>query len=79
LVEFESNETWKNNKPTLTSLKERKWDERDGRLWDDEIYDFSSFYLLFIYSWEERGEMRNEKNDFGKNIKEEINLISSLS
>jgi len=25
------------------------------------------FYHLFIYSWEEMVEMRNEKNDFGKN------------
>ena len=47
--------------------KERKWDERDGWLWDDKFMIFLYFYHLFIYSWEEMVEMRNEKNDFGKN------------
>ena len=40
--------------------KERKWDERDGWLWDDEIYDISFLLSSFIYSWEEMVEMKWE-------------------
>ena len=41
---------------------------RDGRLKDDEFCDFlSSFYLQLRR--DDRNEMRNEKNDFGKNKK----------
>ena len=58
--------------------KERKWDERGGWLRDDKFYDLSYFYHLSINSWEEMVEMRNEKNDFGKNKRRNKSHFISL-
>ena len=67
MVELNQMKLEKNNKPTLTSLKRKKM--RDGWLRDDEFYDISYFYHLFIYSWEEMVEMRRMTLE---RIKEEV-------
>ena len=53
--------------------KERKWDERDGWLRDDNFYDISYFFIIFLSIVEKREEEMVEMRRMTlERIKEEV-------